>query len=143
MDGNFLLIIRFLLAAALYAFLGGALYVLWRDLRQGSQLVVARRPPELFLSKNGSNKIAFQKAEVLIGRSPAADLTLDDITVSTLHARLSYRKQQWWLEDLDSTNGTFLNEERLVSPLVLASGDQLRLGQVELTVSINEPKPVP
>jgi pSer/pThr/pTyr-binding forkhead associated (FHA) protein len=82
---------------------------------------------------DGSQRL-FSMREVLIGRDPACEMILDDPTVSNRHARLSYHHGQWWLEDLQSTNGTFLNNEPIAAPLVVTSGDVVRCGQVELTL---------
>jgi pSer/pThr/pTyr-binding forkhead associated (FHA) protein len=65
-------------------------------------------------------------------------MLLDDPTVSNTHARLSYHHGQWWLEDLRSTNGTFLNDEAVASPLVVTDGDVVRCGQVQFTLAPGE-----
>jgi pSer/pThr/pTyr-binding forkhead associated (FHA) protein len=59
-------------------------------------------------------------------------------TVSARHARLSFRRDQWWLEDLGSRNGTFLNGEALSAPVVLADMDEVRCGQVSFTIGLSE-----
>jgi pSer/pThr/pTyr-binding forkhead associated (FHA) protein len=139
MTGIVLLILRILLAVLLYGFLGWALYILWRDLRRQAELLERRqaRPLRLvFETGEASASRRFTKSEVIIGRSPACDYLLDDKTVSARHSRLAYHHGQWWLEDLASTNGTFLNGEPVSAPVVLASGDQLRCGQVTGVVEI-------
>ena len=80
--------------------------------------------------------ICFSSYEVLIGRDLACDLRLEDKTISARHARLSYRHNQWWVEDLKSTNGTFLNEEPVNTMTVLVSGDEIRVGQTIMRVEI-------
>ena len=69
-----------------------------------------------------------------IGRAPTADFTLDRTLVSRLHCRLISTTDRLEVEDLDSTNGTFVNDQK-VRRKVLASGDTLRLGRIEQTVS--------
>ena len=69
-----------------------------------------------------------------IGRAPTADFTLDRTLVSRFHCRLISTTDRLEVEDLDSTNGTFVNDQK-VRRKVLASGDTLRLGRIELTVS--------
>jgi pSer/pThr/pTyr-binding forkhead associated (FHA) protein len=61
-----------------------------------------------------------------------------DDTVSARHARLSYHHNQWWVEDLQSRNGTYLNDERVSVPTVIVSGDELRYGQVATLIEIDE-----
>jgi pSer/pThr/pTyr-binding forkhead associated (FHA) protein len=75
----------------------------------------------------------------MVGRDPACDLILADKTVSGQHARLSYQMTQWWVEDLQSTNGSRLNQQAVSSPVVLTSGDELCFGQLVFQVQIAIP----
>jgi hypothetical protein len=135
MTGNVLLVLRLLLAASLLAFLGYALLVQWRDLRRNVKQASIQSAPAITLSGSKGN-FRFTKVEVLVGRDPTSDIVLDDKTVSTQHARFSYHHNHWWLEDLGSTNGTFLNQEQVTSPAVVVSGDEVLLGQVEFNITI-------
>ncbi len=139
MSGVVVLILRILLAALLYSFLGWALYTLWRDLRTQGQLLSKPYIPPLSIMEPGEDdQKSYDVPEVIIGRSPNSDYPIANETVSARHARLSYHHNQWWVEDLNSTNGTFLNDERLTFPTVIASGDDLRCGRVNLAIQINE-----
>jgi pSer/pThr/pTyr-binding forkhead associated (FHA) protein len=139
MSGQLLLVLRILLAVSLYAFLGAALLILWRDLkRQAEILAASQSPPLTLLVKDEQMAFHFTKPEVIIGRDPTCDAALQDKTISTEHARLSYHHNQWWLEDLQSTNGTFLNEEPVSAPIVITTGDQLRCGQVIMSIRVGE-----
>jgi pSer/pThr/pTyr-binding forkhead associated (FHA) protein len=127
------------MAVLLYAFLGFAIYVLLRDLKQQGELLAARQPPPITLTSQaeGSSKHEqYAKSVVILGREAGCDFSLDDQTVSSRHARLAYHKQQWWLEDLASTNGTYLNELPVKTPVVITHGDQLRLGHVGVRIEI-------
>jgi pSer/pThr/pTyr-binding forkhead associated (FHA) protein len=68
-----------------------------------------------------------------IGRASRADFILDVPLVSRLHCRLTVTDDNLEVVDLESTNGTFVNDER-VQNARLAHGDRLRIGRVELTV---------
>jgi pSer/pThr/pTyr-binding forkhead associated (FHA) protein len=141
MSGQVLLALRILLAASLYIFLGLALVILWRDLkRQADILAASQSPPLSLLVKDGQKIFHFTKPEVTIGRDPTCDVILPDVTVSSEHTRLSYHHNQWWVEDLQSTNGTFLNEEPVSSSIVITTGDILRCGQVVLSIRVGESK---
>ena len=71
-----------------------------------------------------------------VGRDATADYTVDAALVSRLHCRLSATDAELKVEDLDSTNGTYVNDQRIgQAPLALASGDRLRLGRLELSVT--------
>ena len=140
MTGTLLLILRLAMVLALYAFLGWAIYTLWRDIKRQSELLAARRIPKITLvSQFGDESISsdFVVPELVLGRDQTCDLILDEKTVSAEHARLSYHHGNWWVEDLHSRNGTFLNLELLAAQAVLTSGDELQVGQVKLRIEIS------
>ena len=58
-------------------------------------------------------KIETEKSEIIIGRSPNTDIQIDNLAVSKQHARLIKQKDQYTVEDLNSTNGTFLNDAKI------------------------------
>lgn len=139
MSGIVLLILRLTLTITLYTFLGWTVWLLWRDLSRQSSLLTANQPSVLTLERDvdgDPQPIRFRAIEVVIGRDPACDYTISDSTVSARHTRLVFRSGQWWVEDLHSTNGTFLNHEPVSEPVVITGGDQLRCGQVAFRLSI-------
>ena len=69
-----------------------------------------------------------------VGRTPRADFILDAALVSRLHCRLTAAADNLEVVDLRSTNGTFVNDNR-VAKARLKSGDRLRIGRVELSVN--------
>jgi hypothetical protein len=74
--------------------------------------------------------------ELTIGRSPGCGVSMpDDIYTSTLHARLFRRNDQLWVEDLGSTNGTFVNSEQIRAAVRLSRGDLLQIGSTVFEVS--------
>jgi pSer/pThr/pTyr-binding forkhead associated (FHA) protein len=71
-----------------------------------------------------------------IGRATRADFVLDAALVSRFHCRLSVTPHDVLeVEDLKSTNGTWVNDQRVQQRLRLSAGDRLRVGRVELTVA--------
>jgi pSer/pThr/pTyr-binding forkhead associated (FHA) protein len=68
-----------------------------------------------------------------VGRAPRADFVVDAALVSRLHCRLTAGTERVDVEDLSSTNGTYVNDTRVMRAQ-LTSGDRLRVGRVELTV---------
>jgi len=73
--------------------------------------------------------------EVTVGRSPGCGVALADSTVSQLHARLFRRDGRLWVEDLGSTNGTWLNRAPVSSAVPVRRGDRLQVGGTVLEVS--------
>jgi pSer/pThr/pTyr-binding forkhead associated (FHA) protein len=140
MSGVFVLVIRALVSLSLYFFLGTALYIIWQELRTQTELSRATQVPVLTISPiddGETNPVEFTTPEVIIGRDPTCSYSIQDETVSSRHARMSYHHNQWWVEDLNSTNGTYLNEDRVYTPTVVISGDEIRYGQIIIKVTIN------
>ncbi len=80
---------------------------------------------------SGANKgltVEFSQKAVFIGRDADNDLVIDESHVSGDHAKLISRDEQVFVEDLGSTNGTFVNGKRVSSPVVLNTGDTVQLG---------------
>lgn len=141
MSAVILLFIRLAMALALYGFLAWAIWTLWRDIKRQDELLAARRIPVLKLTKqaeSGEVSYEFSTPDVLVGRDQTCDLVLDEKTVSAEHARLSYHHGNWWVEDLQSRNGTLLNLELVVTPVVVVSGDEIQLGQEIIRVDVGD-----
>ena len=74
--------------------------------------------------------------ELTIGRSPGCGVSMpEDIYTSTLHARLFRHNDQLWVEDLGSTNGTYVNSEQIAKAVRLGKGDMLQVGSTVFEVS--------
>jgi pSer/pThr/pTyr-binding forkhead associated (FHA) protein len=85
----------------------------------------------------------FSGEEVSIGRDPKNVIVVDDVQVSRQHLRIFQKDQELFVEDLKSTNGTFLNGKPLTKPQKLRNGDQVTMGQnsifeVQTSGSISE-----
>lgn len=80
----------------------------------------------------GKPRAMYLATNTVIGRGAECDLRLDDTFVSQEHARIFAKSGSWYVEDLGSTNGTFVNEQRLAAPAMLTSGDRIRLGTTVL-----------
>jgi pSer/pThr/pTyr-binding forkhead associated (FHA) protein len=108
--------------------------------RQSNLLSIRKVPPIklMSLAEENAQTYQFSTPEVSLGRDSTSDCQLNDDTVSAEHARLSYHHSNWWITDLGSKNGTYLNQEKVNEPHVLTSGDQIRCGQVILFISISD-----
>ena len=72
------------------------------------------------------------EAPVTLGRAQDCTIVLDDDYASSRHARIFPRDGQWWVEDLGSTNGTYLDRNRLTSPTTVPLGVPVRVGKTVL-----------
>lgn len=142
MTATIVLVLRLLLAIALYAFLGWALWTLLQEFKQqGDKLAVQKKPAiTLYIRiEQGKEQVRrFLQPEVMIGRDPNCDLAIIDEALSAHHARLAHHHGQWWLEDLNSTNGTFLNREKLNTPAVVITGDKFKCGNTVFGIQVED-----
>jgi len=76
--------------------------------------------------------LALSEQPVTIGRAPDSTLVLDDDYVSSRHARLFPQQGRWLLEDMGSTNGTYLDRTRINVPTIVPLGTPIRIGKTVL-----------
>ena len=81
---------------------------------------------------NEGETVSLDEAPILIGRGSDAAIRLDDDYVSTRHARIASSGDQWFVEDLGSTNGTYIGSHRLTQPTTLQLGSPVRIGKTTL-----------
>ena len=81
---------------------------------------------------NAGENISLDLAPLLIGRGSDAAIRLDDDYVSTRHARIASSGDQWFVEDLGSTNGTYIGTARLTQATAITLGTQVRIGKTIL-----------
>jgi hypothetical protein len=141
MSGALVLVLRVLLAAALYLFLFLTLWMIWQDLKRAGFQAIHPKVPALRLEvrMRGSDPFfrVYSLPEVTLGRDPICELRLEDEAISARHAKFSFHHGQWWVEDLHSTNGTSLNSEKLTTATVLTSGDEVGCGKATVRVKLN------
>lgn len=133
--------LRLILILLSYAFVGWVGYAIYADLRGGFRKRAEKGVPPITLETQLDQQPLvwrFKKPEIILGRDPACDFPLDDERISLRHCKLSFHHNQWWTEDLASTNGTYLNNVLIESAVILTDRDELRLGQINLSIKINQ-----
>ncbi len=118
----------------IYVFLFYVARALWQDLRAGvagagqplGRMVVIASPD----GKPSPGTSYPLDAVNSIGRDVNNAIVIDDTFVSADHALLTFRGRAWYLEDRGSTNGTWVNGQRVETLLPLGYGDELQIGQV-------------
>ena len=146
-----LLLIRIAYLAVLWIFVLSAISVIRSDMFGARVPETARTPeprgreakpkkpakrrgaPTHVLVTEGSNageRAELADAPILIGRGAA--IRLDDDYVSTRHARIAAAGDQWFVEDLGSTNGTYIGTVRITQPTTITLGTQVRIGKTIL-----------
>ena len=135
MTGFVLTLLRLIFLALLFVFV-------WQVSRSMSRHVGTLTPSQ----KRTKNEIVFVRSEsqagesyiikdaLTFGRSPDADVLLDDPYASEFHLRLVSDEDRLTLHDLGSTNGTYLNGRRVTNPVVLSKSDSLQVGKTVMEV---------
>lgn len=152
-----LTVLRLAFLAALWAFVLVVAAVMRTDLfgqrvsqarRAGKPAVKQARvakPPKPAKSKRGNahtllvtdgslkgTSITLGTTPITIGRSPESTLVIDDDYASNQHARIYPHQDHWVVEDLGSTNGTYLQRQRVAGPTVVPVGVPIRIGKTVL-----------
>ncbi len=104
------------------------------DLEPGTALLVVVRGP------NEGARFLLDREVVTIGRHPDSDIFLDDITVSRRHAEFRRQGEAFWVHDVGSLNGTYVNGTR-AEDRQLALGDEVQVGKFKLVTFLAEPSP--
>ena len=136
-------VIRLCFLALLYVFLFLVVRALWRDLRSAvrtahralARLVVLESPEG---TPTQGSSVALDAVNSL-GRDVNNSIVVEDQFASAEHALLTFRGRSWYLEDRGSTNGTWLNGQRVEGANSVGYGDEIQIGQVRLRLD----RPVP
>lgn len=138
-----LLLLRLISATLLLTFLGAILWFLYRDLRSARLMAAGQTHTfgALRVLANTAPSPAIDSLVELspvtsIGRSSRNTIVLNDSYVSGEHALLTWRDMQWWLEDLGSRNGTFLNDIAITDAVVLSMGDVITIGGIQFKLEL-------
>jgi pSer/pThr/pTyr-binding forkhead associated (FHA) protein len=73
--------------------------------------------------------------EVTLGRAAGCQVPIDDAYASQVHARVFHSEGQWYVEDLGSTNGTYLNRRRVAGPMIVKKRDRVQIGNTVLELT--------
>jgi pSer/pThr/pTyr-binding forkhead associated (FHA) protein len=141
-----LTILKVALLALLYLFIWRAVRAVVRDVapKERTPRTPAKTSPRkrrgaptkvVLLSARGGRVSTHRlSGTVEIGRAASCAIRPEDTYISQEHARISNRNGSWVLEDLGSTNGTYLNQRRITVPTEISAGDQIRVGKTVLEV---------
>ncbi len=136
------MLLRLAILAVLYLFLWQLVAVIWRDLRRASPADAKAQAAAGRLIVVAGGTTSYEPGHTFplygsttIGRGPDNNLVLSDGFVSSSHALLTFRDDGWWLADLDSRNGTWLNGDRISGESQLRPGDVVAIGQVKLKLA--------
>jgi len=135
-----LLLLKWFFLGLLYIFLVFALIIIYKDLKStpegtAENSVETEAPSKLVILEGPGMKTGETHSingQTLIGRSAECDIVIPDVSVSHQHALVSGSTKGYRLEDLDSKNGTFLNNKKISRPASLQPGDLIKIGKTIL-----------
>ena len=145
-------VLKICLLVLLYLFFFRVLRAVWAEVnlarttaapapaaRKGARRTRARerKPPKLTVVEpaDQAGQTYALGDELTVGRAAGCQITLDDTYASQIHARIFTRDHQLYVEDLGSTNGTYLNRRKVAAPMVVSRGDQIQIGSTVMEVS--------
>ena len=111
--------------------LGADVLSIVEELEAGTALLVGVRGP------NQGARFLLDRDVVTVGRHPDSDIFLDDITVSRRHAEFRRDARRFWVHDVGSLNGTYVNGRRAEDQL-LSTGDEVQVGKFKLMTFVAE-----
>jgi pSer/pThr/pTyr-binding forkhead associated (FHA) protein len=151
-------VLKLCLLALLYLFFFRVLSAVWAELRApkaaeatASRAPAARREGKPVSARKAAKATPTQlrvlepdaqkgrsfalSDEVTVGRAAGCQVTVDDTYVSQLHARVFSRDGKLYVEDLGSTNGTYLNRKKVSGPIAMQRGDRLQVGNTVMELA--------
>ncbi len=135
MNDELLTILQLSLLGLCYLFFFRVLRAVWVETREVKKNIFLTKKnfkpkPHLVVTNSLTGLVHnFEIAgEITIGRAESCTITIDDDFISQSHARVFEKADEIVVEDLGSTNGTYLNKQRVSSPMVVSPGDWLQLG---------------
>jgi len=137
-----LLALRLGMLVILYAFFGAALLVILREYSSRSLATMPRAALghlTVISSEDPAVRMGAQfpvQPLTLLGRSPQNTVTVPDTYASAWNSLLSWHDGQWWLEDRNSRNGTFLNQKGVSRPTVVSNGDIIGIGRTQFVLEL-------
>lgn len=140
-------VFKYLFITVIYLFIFGIMRMIFLDIKKMNMPRPREIPKnmsylQLINDKNSlyfdvESVYALDKDVVIIGRGAQCDISIDDLYMSTQHVQLWYEDNEWYIADLGSTNGTYVNETRMSDePLILDDGDRIKVGQLCFLVVI-------
>lgn len=130
-------LLKILFLILLFVFLWQIAGAIRAHVGRGSSTPRGKGPSELVVLRGDvsrGSRVKLRGSGHTVGRSQEADLIIDDPYASDFHARVTSQNGQTRVEDLGSTNGTYVNGRRITAPTSLSKGDTVQIGKTLLEV---------
>ena len=129
------LIFRYIFIMVIYLFIFGIMRMIYLDI-SSMKGIIGNHPYLKLINRKDQLPFKVKEAYVLdkettIGRKNGNDIVIKEPYISNDHVKLYIKEEGVFIEDMDSANGTYLNEDRILDMVMLRNGDRIKIGQVE------------
>ncbi len=141
-------LLKYVFLAVLYIFMARAVRAIYLELKPERSPAAARRAPQpkpqqrrskrsprsvkVIEGEGIKGKTFSLSDELLVGRADSCQIVVSDSYASQVHARLFTKGDQVMVEDMGSTNGTYLNRQKVTAPVEAFKGDRVKIGKTVL-----------
>ncbi|MFT9495234.1 FHA domain-containing protein [Anaerosolibacter sp.] len=137
------LVFRYLFILLIYLFMFGIIRLIYMDIKNIHG--VDKENSTYLKLINRKDTLPFKVKEVYsledsvtVGRGNNNDIVIKDPYISNIHIKIALDENEFFLEDLDSANGTYLNGDRVLDVVKLKNGDRIKFGQLEFLFVSND-----
>ncbi len=139
-------LLKYIFVTVIYLFIFAIIRMIFLDIKKST--ADKRKPQhdttylEVITNKNNlyfdvESSYPLTSDVVIIGRGEDCTISINDLYMSNQNTQLWFEDKEWYIADMGSTNGTYINGEKMTDePLILDSGDRIRIGQVEFVIVI-------
>ena len=139
-------LLKYIFVTVIYLFIFAIIRMIFLDIKKANS--EKRKPQhdttylEVISNKNNlyfdvESSYPLTSDVIIIGRGQDCNICINDLYMSNQNTQLWFEDKEWYIADMGSTNGTFINGEKMTDePLILDSGDRIRIGQVEFVIVI-------
>lgn len=140
-------VFRYIFIAVIYLFIFGIIRMIILDIKRMDMPRPRELPKDMpYLQLLTDKKTLYFDVKtaypldrdiIIVGRGEQCDICIDDLYLSTQHVQLWYEDDEWYIADLGSTNGTYINGMKMSDePFILDNGDRIKAGQLEFSAII-------
>ncbi|MFZ5969158.1 MAG: FHA domain-containing protein [Bacillota bacterium] len=128
---------KYLFIFLIYLFIFGIMRLIYLDIRSMSGVMASDHPYLKLINRKDTlpfkmnDEYILSDEKIYIGRGNENTIVIKDPFVSNHHAQITKDEEEYFLEDFDSANGTYLNGERILDAVMLKNGDRIGFGQIE------------
>jgi pSer/pThr/pTyr-binding forkhead associated (FHA) protein len=137
------LVFRYLFILLIYLFMFGIIRLIYMDIKNINGVPIENNNYLKLINRKDTLPFKIKEVynldgSVTVGRGSDNDIVIKDPYISNKHIKIALDESEYFLEDLDSANGTYLNGDRVLDVVKLKNGDRIKFGQLEFLYVSND-----